>query len=326
MKYGFEVPATGALAGPDSLVRVTRHGEELEFDHAAIGDHIIIPRQIDSRYPYTESGTFAGVWAHTEDAAGADIMFEQLTVLAFLAAATERIRLLTSVTVLPYREPVLTAKIMSTIDVLSGGRLDVGCGAGWMEEEFVALESPPYERRGTVTNEYLDAFRELWCAPNPEFEGQYVKFAGISFEPKPVQKPHPPIWIGGESPPALRRAARHGDVWYPFGNNPRHPLDSLEKLKVGIGRLREETRKVGREPDAVQIAYSAEMFYSDMGPQYGSDGTRHLLTGEPRQIAEDIMALKEIGVEYLMLDFEGVSIDETIKRMDRFSNVVKPLV
>ncbi len=326
MKYGFEAPATGVLAGPEALARVARHGEELGFDHLAVGDHIVIPRDVSSRYPYTESGEFAGEWAHTEESSGSGIMFEQLTVLAYLSAVTESIRLLTSVTVLPYREPLLTAKILATIDVLSEGRLDVGCGAGWMEEEFVALQSPPFARRGAVTNEYIVAVKELWTSASPEFSGEYVSFAGIAFEPKPVQVPCPPIWVGGESPPALRRAARHADVWYPFGNNPRHRLDSIERLRDGIGRLRLETEKAGRPADSVRIAYSAEMFYSDAGPQYGPDGTRHLLTGEPAQVAEDIEALADLGVEHLMLDYEGSTIDETLKRMDRFADRVRPLV
>ena len=326
MKYGFEVPGTGPLAGPDALTRVARHGEELGFEIAALGDHIVVPRAIDSIYPYTESGEFAGEWAHTEESTGSGIMFEQLTVLAYLAARTETIRLLTSVTVLPYREPVLTAKILATLDVLSGGRLDLGMGAGWMREEFVALQSPSYARRGAVTGEYIAAFKELWTSPNPEFTGEFVSFANIAFEPKPVQRPHPPIWIGGESPPAVRRAARYADVWYPFGNNPRHPLDSLEKLEAGIGRLRGETEVAGRDRDAVRIAYSAEMFYSDAGPRYETDGTRHLLTGEPGQVAGDIAALADLGVEHLMLDYEGATIDETMRRMDRFANKVRPLV
>ncbi len=326
MKYGFEAPGTGRLAGPDALTRVARHGEELGFEHVSLGDHIVVPRTIDSTYPYTDSGDFAGVWAHTEGSTDTGIMFEQLTVLAYLAACTDTIRLLSSVSVLPYREPVLTAKILSTIDVLSGGRLDVGCGAGWMEEEFVALQSPPYARRGAVTNEYIAAFKTLWTADDPEFAGEFVSFANIAFEPKPVQKPHPPIWIGGESPPAVRRAARHADVWYPFGNNPRHLLDTLERLKAGIDGLRDETEKAGRDRDAVRIAYSAEMFYTDAGPQYTIDGNRHLLTGEPEQVAEDIAAMADLGVEQLMLDYQGPTIDETMSRMDRFATEVRPLV
>ncbi len=326
MRYGFEAPATGVLAGPEALARVARHGEELGFDHVAVGDHIVIPRRISSRYPYTESGEFAGEWAHTEESSGTGIMFEQLTVLAYLAALTGSIRLLTSVTVLPYREPVLTAKILATIDVLSDGRLDVGCGAGWMEEEFAALGSPPFARRGAVTNEYIAAFRELWTSDDPRFGGEFASFSGIAFEPKPAQRPGPPIWIGGESPPAVRRAARLGDVWYPFGNNPRHPLDSLERLRAGIARLREEAGAAGRAAGAVRIAYSAEMFYSDAGPVYEPDGRRRLLTGEPGQVAEDIAALSDLGVEHLMLDYEGPTLDATLARMDRFAEHVRPLV
>src|SRR6266567_4427207 len=123
--------------------------------------------------------------------------------------------------------PVLTAKILSTIDVMSGGRIMVGVGAGWLEEEFEALGAPPFAERGKATDEYLQAFRELWTKDKPHFDGRFVKFTNIVFVPKPVQKPHPPLWVGGESGPAMRRAARLGNGWYPIGSNPRFPLNTL---------------------------------------------------------------------------------------------------
>ena len=150
--------------------------------------------------------------------------------MAFVAGKTSRLRLVTSVTVVPHRPAVLQAKMLATIDVLSNGRLTFGIGAGWMKEEFQALGVPPFPERGAVTDEYLDAFRELWTKDDPRFEGRHVKFADILFEPKPVQKPHPPIWVGGESGPALRRTARIGDAWYPIGTNPQHRLELDEAL------------------------------------------------------------------------------------------------
>jgi alkanesulfonate monooxygenase SsuD/methylene tetrahydromethanopterin reductase-like flavin-dependent oxidoreductase (luciferase family) len=122
--------------------------------------------------------------------------------------------------VVPHRPPVLTAKILATIDVLSKGRLIVGCGVGWMREEFEAIGAPPYDKRGAVSDEYIRAFKELWTSDNPTFSGKYCSFANVAFAPKPLQKPHPPIWVGGESPVALRRAGRLADAWYPIGSNP----------------------------------------------------------------------------------------------------------
>ena len=232
MKFGFEVPTSGVFAGPDSLARVARHGEQIGFDYLHIGDHLVIPRSIQSSYPYSDSGAFLGEWSSKENQGEDDLglHFEQLTTLSYLAANTNKINLLSSVCILPYRQPVLTAKILATIDVLSNGRLIVGCGAGWMEEEFEALGLDTFKKRGSVTNEYIDAFRELWTSPNPTFKGEYVSFSDIYFAPKPIQKPYPPIWIGGESPAAIRRAANYGDVWYPFGNNPQYPLDTIDPV------------------------------------------------------------------------------------------------
>ena len=195
MKYGFSVATRGPLATADSLVAIARHGEEMGFDFVGVSDHIIIPKDIRSRYPYSLSGEFAG--------ADPGECLEQLTVVAFLAAATSKIKLLTTVLVLPHRNPVHTAKVFASIDVLSGGRLIAGCGVGWMREEFEALGAPPFDRRGAVSDEYLKAFKELWSKDDPEFDGEFVSFRNVRFAPQPVQKPHPPIWIGGESPPAL---------------------------------------------------------------------------------------------------------------------------
>ena len=328
MKFGFEVPTSGVFAGPDSLARVARHGEQIGFDYLHIGDHLVIPRSIQSSYPYSDSGAFLGEWSSKENQGEDDLglHFEQLTTLSYLAANTNKINLLSSVCILPYRQPVLTAKILATIDVLSNGRLIVGCGAGWMEEEFEALGLDTFKKRGSVTNEHIDAFRELWTSPNPTFKGEYVSFSDIYFAPKPIQKPYPPIWIGGESPAAIRRAANYGDVWYPFGNNPQYPLDTIDRLKNGIEKLNCKLDEADRDINKIGIALSAEMWYSDTDPIFDENGNRKLLTGEPSQVAEDIYNLAEIGVSYLTLDYKGTDIDETLYKMERFTKLVKALL
>ncbi len=328
MKFGFEVPTSGVFAGPDSLARVARHGEQIGFDYLHIGDHLVIPRSIQSSYPYSDSGAFLGEWSSKENQGEDDLglHFEQLTTLSYLAANTNKINLLSSVCILPYRQPVLTAKILATIDVLSNGRLIVGCGAGWMEEEFEALGLDTFKKRGSVTNEYIDAFRELWTSPNPTFKGEYVSFSDIYFAPKPIQKPYPPIWIGGESPAAIRRAANYGDVWYPFGNNPQYPLDTIDRLKNGIEKLNCKLDEADRDINKIGVALSAEMWYSDTDPIFDENGNRKLLTGEPSQVAEDIYNLAEIGVSYLTLDYKGTDIDETLYKMERFTKLVKALL
>ena len=201
-----------------------------------------------------------------------------LALMAHLAAITTKTRILTSVMVVPYRDPILTAKLVSTIDVMSGGRVTLGCGAGGMEEEFVAVNAPPCKERGKVTDEYIKAFRELWSADNPTFKGDYTEFSDIFFAPKPVQSPHPPIWIGGESMPAIRRTARLGDAWYPIGCNPHHPLDTIEKFSARLDTLKAEAEKIDRDPATIDLASWAVWFGGDT-PTMLESGERMVLTG-----------------------------------------------
>ena len=229
------------------LARMAVEGEGIGYDYATISDHVVIPRDIEAHYPYSDTGEFPG--------RSRGDRHEQLIAAAFVAGKTSRLRLVTSVTVVPHRPAVLQAKMLATIDVLSNGRLTFGIGAGWMREEFAALGVPPFPERGAVTDEYLMACRELWTKDNPRFDGKYVKFTNVLFEPKPVQKPHPPIWVGGESGPALRRTARLGDGWYPIGTNPQHRLDSTKRFAAGVDRLRRLAREAGRNPASVALAY-----------------------------------------------------------------------
>ena len=224
------------------------------YDYATISDHVVIPRDIEAKYPYSDTGEFPS--------RSRGDRHEQLTAVAFVAGKTSRLRLVTSVTVVPHRPAVLQAKMLATIDVLSNGRLTFGIGAGWMKEEFQALGVPPFPERGAVTDEYLDAFRELWTKDDPRFEGRYVKFADILFEPKPVQKPYPPIWVGGESGPALRRTARIGDAWYPIGTNPQHRLNSMKRLR---GR-----RRTAAQADPRGRAATRRRWASPIGSRVGA--------------------------------------------------------
>ncbi len=200
MKYGFTLPGRGPFANPDDLGRLAKQGESLGYDTLHTGDHIVVPKHITSTYPYSPTGAFPG--------SGTGEYLEQLTVLSYLAGQTQRIRLVTSVIIVPHRNPLVAAKALATLDVLSKGRLVVGVGVGWMQEEFDTLGIPPFKERGAVTDEYLQAFKELWTSDDPTFDGTYCRFSNIDFLPKPAQRPHPPIWVGGESRRAMRRTAR----------------------------------------------------------------------------------------------------------------------
>lgn len=316
MDIGLTIPTRGPLATPQGVEAFARRAEELGFAHLAVPDHVVVPRRIASRYPYSVSGEFPGA------ASGA--CFDQFTLLAFVAAINTTARLLTSVTVIPHRGAVHTAKIVATIDVLSGGRMILGVGAGWMKEEFEALGAPPFDERGRVTDEYLLAFKSLWTEEDPRFEGEHVRFADISFLPKPVQHPHPPIWVGGESAAALRRTARYGDTWFPIGNNPRHPLDTVARFAAGLEHMRSVAERHNRDPETIGTAFFANWFDETKTASTG-DGDRLLLTGSAEQIAEDMSALAELGVSDLVLNFQRETLEQSLDSMAHFADTIRPL-
>lgn len=316
MEFGFSVRTSRPGVKPDDLIRHVRRGEELGFGLVTVPDHIVIPTSIGSVYPYSEDGSFGGAPGEC---------LEQLAVCAFLAAHTSRIRVVTSVMVVPHRPAILAAKTLATIDVLSKGRLVVGVGAGWMREEFEAIGAPPFEHRGSVVAEYVTAFRALWTSDSPSFEGKFTRFSNVKFLPKPVQKPHPPIWMGGESPAALRRAGRLADAWYPIGNNPSFPMDTIERIRDGLSTVRRHAVEAGRSPAAVGLAFNAG-WYDDRTAGRDGQGNRRLLTGKPDEVASDIDRLAELGVAHLVLGFGGPSVDESLAAMERFSTQVRPLI
>ena len=173
-----------------------------------------------------------------------------------------------------------------------------------------------------MTDEYLRAFRTLWIEELPRFDGDWVEFDGVIFEPKPVQKPYPPIWVGGESAPALRRAARLGDAWYPIGSNNRHLLDTLPRYQAGIDRLRRLTIEAGRDPAAsVALTYRVKR-YGEAVPERASDGNRRLFSGTTADIVADLRALRDLGVSAVDIDFERPDAAASIAEMRRFKEVV----
>ena len=311
MKYGFYLPNSGAGAEPDALADIAKLGDRLGFFCMVMPDHILQPNQINSTYPYSLTGDILAAGQ-----SGDGEWPEQITTLAYLAGVTERIRLVTSVMIIPYRNPILTAKMLSTLDMLSKGRLILGAGVGWMEEEFELLDAPPFAERGAVTNEYLQAFIELWTKDDPKFEGKYVNFSDITFLPKPVQKPYPPIWIGGQSKPAIRRAAQIGDCWHPVGAIPAAPLEP-EELAENLVLLHQYAEKAGRDPATIQVSVKAPLY--DAGD---SSGPRRRFSGSSDEVRQDIQTYSDVGVTHLIFDFRTGDPKQTEDRMARFSEEV----
>jgi len=312
LKFGISINTRGPTARPENTTLIARRAEEAGFHEAVVGDHIVFPNNIASKYPYNPEAVHPGsVEGET---------LECLTLLTFIAAKTEKIRVVTGVMITPNRNPIIAAKALATMDYLSKGRVTVGLGAGWMREEFEALGLPPYEERGEVTNEYIRAMKELWTSPNPRFEGKYVKFSDIRFHPKPGQKPHIPIWIGGESLPAMRRAASLGDGWHPIGLNPQHPLETASQMKAAIEKLGELARKAGREPSEIEVAYRV--------PKYEllSEGHLKPFRGTAEGIARDVREFAAVGVSHLVFDLRTNDVKKTLGLIEGFAEKVMPLM
>ncbi len=313
MQIGFSAPTAGPLSALDPLVRLCAGAEETGLAYATFSDHVVIPTEISSPYPYSATGEFTNQ--------GTGERNEQLIELAFVAARTSKLQLVTSVMVFPHRPAVLAAKQLATIDTLSGGRVILGIGAGWMKEEFEAIGAPPFAERGKVTDEYIAAFKELWTRDKPSFAGKYVSFDKITFAPKPEQKGGIPIWVGGESGPALRRTARYGDAWYPIPNNPAFPMDSLKRLTAGIARLRQLTAEAGRDPLSVGVTVRFPRWGEGL-PAKADDGERKLFSGTPADLAADIKALGKLGVGAIDTGFSGTTVPEILADMKKFKTEV----
>lgn len=302
MEFGLHLPASSATVKAEELVRFAQQAEALGFYCLTVADHVIVPKNISVPYPYTVDGKYPGTGYH----------LETLMTMGYLAGATQRIRFVTSVMILPYRNPIVTAKMLASLDVLSGGRVIVGAGVGWMKEEFETIRTEPFEERGKVTDEYIAAFRELWTSDNPNFNGKYCRFSNIAFLPKPVQKPSIPIWIGGHSKQAIRRAARLGDGWHPIGGVPTIPLEP-EDMARDLETLATYAEKAGRNPKEIQVALKGSLFDRE---KQARPGKRRRFIGAAEEIAADIQEYRSAGVDTMIFDVRRPSISETLERME----------
>lgn len=250
LTLGVDVPPS-----PDQLVDVVRTAEQLGFSSFWLGDHVVIPVEVDADEHHRQVGGKVRI----ADKTLVDV-FEPIVTLSYLAAQVQRIRLGMSVLVIPYRNPVLTAKMLSSIDVFSQGRLMLGAGVGWMEGEFEALGAS-FRDRGAVTDEYLQVMIECWTNDNPVFHGRFYDLDRVAFRPRPLQSPHLPVYIGGNGEPALQRAARVGQGWLPLFQTP-------DELAVKIARLRELRKEHGRQDAQLDVIASVRV---RLRPEDGPD-------------------------------------------------------
>lgn len=312
MDFGITFGPRGAAGRPEGLTARAQQADRLGFSYLGIPDHIIFPKQSSSRYPYNVDGKHPSI--------GTGYCLDQLTCLSFIAALTNNIRLLTSVMVVPHRHPVLAAKTLGSIDVLSKGRLTVGIGVGWLAEEIAALGGPPYNKRGAASDAYIAAFRELWTSDDPRGDGTYVNLDGLVFEPKPVQKGGPPIWVGGEGEAARRRAGRIGNGWFPTLRNPRESLDP-KSFATALADVHRHAEAAGRDPSTIDVAvYANSMSLGEA--QKSADGSRVSFTGSASEIAEDAYAFARVGARHIIVGFESADLQRSLDLTEAFAKDV----
>jgi probable F420-dependent oxidoreductase len=290
MEFGCHLPVYGPAATRHTLLGFARRMEALGYDSLWASDHVVIPHSIAPRYPYSATGAFP--------LSAATNFLEPLTALALVAGATERIRLGTTVLVLPHRHPVLAAKMLATLDHLAAGRVIVGAGVGWMREE-IEIFGVPYARRGAWSDEALRVMRACWAGERVEHRGEFWSFPPFASLPRPA-KGTLPIWIGGHTPRALRRVAELGDGWHAA-------FPSAEKMTAGVGDLEAACRTAGRDVKSLTIS-------ARLGLPAKQDAGA--LVGE-------IKALAGLGVSHVILESRARDLADMTEIYERFASDVR---
>lgn len=300
--YGMQLPIAAqstvfaqpweASAGPSELRRIAQACDDAGFFYLAVCDHVCVPRD--------RASAMSTVW------------YDVIATLGWLAAATTHARLLSYIYVAPYRHPLVTAKAFATLDALSGGRIIVGMGAGHLEGEFAAL-GVDFSRRGKLLDEAIDAVTQALLDEYPAHDGPAWKFNDVGQRPRPVQKPRPPLWVGGSTAGALKRAARRADGWLPQGPPPEGLANAISTLRELRQRLRGE--------DPIEVGANSQWLYVgkpsfDLGPNAKS--------GSGEEIAAGLRALKTIGVNHVGVRFRARSCDELIDQVRAFGTQVAP--
>ena len=290
MKIGFSLSNNQGIENVQEILRLATRAEELGFESVWASDHVFNVSYVQERIgnrPY----------------------YEPLTILSYVAATTQTIGLGTSVLVLPYHNPIRLAKTAATLDVLSDGRLTLGVGVGVIEQELDAMGSP-YVERGAITDESIAIMKELWTQENPSYQRRFHSFSDMKFSPKPAQKPHIPLLIGGTSRAAVRRAARVGDGWHPTALDP-------ETLSQGIRYLRERAQSEGRDPDEIPVSVSAPL------GEAAQEG-RYSMGADPAEILHKAQVYESLGVVRLVISSNTRDGTELLTTLEMLAERVLP--
>ena len=301
MRVGISIPNMGPLTSPEILLEIAERAEQYHFSDLWVGDHIIFPAQIRSRYPYP--GGFSSLPTHG--------ILEPLVAMSYLGGITKDVRLGVSVLIVPYRNPVVTAKMIATLDVLTGGRVILGAGVGWMAEEFQSVGAD-YEHRGAVTDEYIRVYQNLCTAEEATFSGKYYRYENLRMAPKPVQKPYPPVWIGGTSMASIRRAANVGDGWQRISITP-------DEVKSKGQILRGELLEKGRNPESFVVCPRLLYSIQDDPPVPSNVPTIH---GTSEDVLGMMRRYEEAGADHILMSPQGPTREKTVEYVDRLGEDV----
>jgi probable F420-dependent oxidoreductase len=297
MKFGVTIPNNWGISDPQQVLRMGPLAEELGYDSVWVMDHLFnngyIRQRLDDK-PY----------------------YHPLATLSYLSATTRRVVLGTSVLVLPYHNPIELAKYAATLDQMSGGRVTLGVGVGAMAEEFEAL-GIPMRQRGALTNECIAVMKELWTNPDPRYHSQRWNFSDLKFSPKPVQKPHIPLWVGGSSLGALRRAATMGDGWHPSGLSP-------EEFSVGREEVRKLASAAGRAPGALTMSVRVEVEAHGRPSSHRTQSRTRFPGDDVDRMIAGIRAYQEAGVEHIVLALNSGDVPRITELMESIAQKVMP--
>ena len=294
MDIGCHLPNQGPLANAEALGTFAREADRRGIASLWVSDHVVFPRTATGSYP-------GGRFPHPPDRP----YLEPVIALTAAAMVTTRARLGASVFILGHRHPVVMAKMLTSIDALSQGRLICGVGVGWWKEELEIL-GVPFHRRGRQADEILQVFKILWTEDNPAFEGEFFRFRDLGFAPKPVQKPHPPIWVGGDSPGAFRRVVTLGDGWHATSKSPAEFGEALTRLRAAAD-------KAGRPFETIELSLRHTL-------------RDDLLAQGTQAVVDQLAAYKRLGLSHILLEFRRDDLGRMLEILDLVTGTVRPAV
>ena len=308
--FGLDVGIYGPLATPANVLGLARHPEDTGFESIWLADHVAFPAKFKSEYPYSAKGDFPTKLDEP--------LLEPIATMGVLVGATKRVRIGTAVLVMPHRNPLLTARMLVTLDQFSGGRIELGAGVGWLEEEFEALHTFDFKKRGKVTDEYLQIFKAIAAGGEVGFKGETYSFDPVISQPGSVQRPHPPVLVGGLADAALRRVARHANGWLAVTVTP-------EKMPERLATLKRMTEEEGRKISDLKLVY--KMFVAIGTPKRSRFDAREPGTGTIDEITQDLRGFFGLGFSRVIVRFRSAASADDLKRqVDRFVSEIVPKV